>query len=187
MSGSPPVIERGVSGVAHGGGSGGWSRPGSRCRSGGGPPGCTAVSGSGGTTTTEDLAENGGMASVWGARATNLPATGTVNYQMVGSTRPVAINGSGTPGTVNSAALAVNFGTMRAGFQASLTHNGANVGISSTGGTAAPSMLITSEGAFSEFGTSHISGFLAGAGGTHAGVSYRGGGLNGVIAFGRTP
>ncbi|MFM5929605.1 MAG: hypothetical protein ACKOPQ_01715, partial [Novosphingobium sp.] len=133
-----------------------------------------------------EIPANGGLSTIWGTPATNLPTSGTATYAMVGSTKPIMQSGAVAPGTVNSAALAVNFGTQRVGLDASVTINGTTYNFGSTGGTAAPSMVLGTNATFQETNsTVHLFGFLAGPGASHAGVSYNGfaQGISGVIAF----
>ncbi|PLK26905.1 hypothetical protein [Novosphingobium sp. TH158] len=131
--------------------------------------------------TLSEIPANGGMSFVWGKPVTNMPTSGTVNYQLAGSTKPTLQSGASAPGTLNSAAFSVNFGTMTADFSANVTVAGNTY----TAANNAP-MTITANGAFQNTNsTSHIFGFLAGPGASHAGVSYNifGPGVSGVIAF----
>ncbi|MBA4353977.1 MAG: hypothetical protein C0409_04730 [Novosphingobium sp.] len=140
----------------------------------------------------------GGLSHVWGTPATNVPTTGKVDYAMVGNTAP-ATPGS-VVGTVDSAALSVDFSAAKFGFQAALTVGGAPITMTTSGGAANPSVALRASGTTFAAGSStltlggassgSIEGFLAGAGASHAGVGYllgtTSGNIAGVIAFGRT-
>lgn len=131
--------------------------------------------------TTAEIPTNGGLAFVWGTPVTNMPTAGTVNYDLVGSTKPTLQSGAAAPGTLNNASFAVNFSNMSANLNASVTVNGSTYTVINN--TAMP---IATNGTFSNFNsTSHILGFLAGPGASHAGVSYNlfGPGVSGTIAF----
>ncbi|MFM5908496.1 MAG: hypothetical protein ACKOPO_13080, partial [Novosphingobium sp.] len=147
--------------------------------------GGTIIDRSNGNTASE-IPANGGMSAIWGTPATNVPTTGTVNYTLVGSTKPIIQSGSSAPGTLNSSQLSVNFATARVGYAANLTVGGTTYNVSSSGGVAAPSMPLGTNATFYETNSSaHIFGFLAGPGASHAGVSYNifGPGVSGVTAF----
>jgi hypothetical protein len=155
----------------------------------------------GGTTTSAGgnaalvLPANGGLNNIWGKPVTNMPTTGTATYAMVGATRPTAADGSLAPGKVDSASLAVAFATRTVGLEASITIGGAAHPIRTTGGVAAPSVNIATNGTFTDtpaMGTelAMVSGFLAGDGASHAAVAYMFPalqGINGVIAFAKAP
>ncbi len=146
--------------------------------------GGTATYGTGANNTME-MPANGGIAFIWGAPVTNMPTTGTATYAIAGSTRPMLQSGAAAPGTLNSASLSVNFATKNADFAANLTVNSTTYAISNN----AP-MPIATDGTFTNFNnTSHIQGFLAGAGAGYAGVTYNifGPGVSGVIAFTKGP
>ncbi len=139
---------------------------------------------------------NGGLANVWGKPATNIPTTGKIDYQVVGSTRPSTTDA--VVGTLDNAKLAVDFSAAKVGFEAALTVSGAPVTMSSSGGAAAPSLSLRASGTTFGANTNQmtltgasgvsIEGFLAGVGATHAGVGYylqtTTGNVAGAIAFG---
>lgn len=141
------------------------------------------------------LPANGGLNNIWGKPVTNMPTTGTATYTMAGSTRPTAADGSLAPGKVDSASLAVAFATRKVGLEASITIGGAAHPIRTSGGVAAPSVTIATNGTFTDtpaMGSelAMVSGFLAGDGASHAAVAYMFPalqGLNGVIAFTKAP
>lgn len=141
---------------------------------------------------TEQLRGNGGYAQIWGQPATNLPTSGTATYNMVGATAPMRPDGTIIPGSVDSATLAVNFATLRAGYQSMVTAGGVTYEISTAGGIASPNAPINADRMFSAVnGNTRIMGFLAGNGASHAGVSYFIGdapnGIAGVVALKKTP
>ena len=173
---------------------------------------------SGGTTqalvagrATAAIAADGGQHMVWGRQLTNAPTSGTATYALTGSTRPTIDNGSIAPGTLSSGSLVVDFSAMRVGYDMTVQFGGSSYGYASRGGTAAPSVVITSGGRFtSSFrdsegplvtgngctGTNCYAetfGFLAGSGGSHAGLTYHfltgpsGSIVNGAAVFARTP
>ncbi|UZK65463.1 hypothetical protein [Sphingomonas sp. M1-B02] len=173
---------------------------------------------SGGTTQaqvvgrgTATIAENGGQHMVWGKQVTNLPTSGTASYTLAGATKPTDNNGSVAPGTLASGSLAVDFATMRVGYDLSVQFGGATYGFQSRGGSAAPSLAVTSGGRFtSSFrdsegplvtgngcsGTNCFAetfGFLAGSGASHAGLTYHflsgpsGSIVNGAAVFAKGP
>ncbi|MBF9151612.1 hypothetical protein [Novosphingobium jiangmenense] len=139
---------------------------------------------------------NGGLSSVWGKPATNVPTTGKIDYQVVGSTRPSTTDA--VVGTLDNAKLAVDFSAAKVGFEAALTVSGAPVAMSTSGGLAAPSLSLRTSGTTFGANTNQmvlsgasgvsIEGFLAGVGATHAGVGYylqtTSGNVAGAIAFG---
>ena len=163
----------------------------------------------GGTTSGgENFPANGGRAFIWGTPATAIPTAGSATYTVAGSTQPAATNGSVAPGTLRNAHLAVNFASNRVGFDATVGIGGSDYLLASTGGIAAPSMAlaggqfgtglsvpIVSGGGCTPstcFGTAY--GFLAGAGASFAGLSYRFNTpgtaiaqVNGAIAFAKGP
>lgn len=173
---------------------------------------------SGGTTQalvagrgTATIAEDGGQHMVWGKQLTNAPTSGTATYALAGSTKPTVNDGSIAPGSLAAGSLAVDFGTMKVGYDMTVQFGGTSYGYQSRGGAAAPSLAITSGGRFtSSFrdsegplvtgngctGTNCYAetfGFLAGSGGSHAGLTYHfltgpsGSILNGAAVFARTP
>jgi hypothetical protein len=133
----------------------------------------------GGATNGSDpqtYAANGGISLAWGQAATAIPTTGKVSYTLVGSTAPTAQDGSLTPGSVSSAALAVDFGTKKVGVEVGISIGGASYAINSVGGVATPSLAYsgtTFAGTNTNGkGVAGFNGFLAGAGASHAGVAY---------------
>lgn len=141
---------------------------------------------------TEQVRSFGGYAQIWGKPATNLPTSGTATYTMVGSSNPVRPDGTIQPGSVNSATLAVNFATLRAGYESQLFAGGTTYEISTVGGIANPSAPLNADRMFSAVNNNvRIMGFLAGNGASHAGVSYFIGdapnGIAGVVALKKVP
>lgn len=173
---------------------------------------------SGGTTdaqipgrSTASIAEDGGQHMVWGKQLTNAPSAGTATYALAGMTKPTIDNGSIAPGILKSGTLAVDFGTMRVGYDLSVQFGGTTYGYASRGGSAAPGVALTTGGRFlSSFrdsegplvtgngctGTNCYAetfGFVAGDGGSHAGLTYHflsgpGGSIvNGAAVFAKAP
>ena len=166
----------------------------------------------GGTTSGASataIPANGGGGYIWGTPATAFPTQGTASYAMIGSTAPVATDGSVTPGTVSAAALAVSFLDRKFGTTATIAVNGITYGLTTAGGLSAPSQVLTGtsltgtgniSGGLCTAGTTcgvDLKGFLAGVGATNAGLSYsffnaplgNSGGsktFTGTIAFNRT-
>jgi hypothetical protein len=128
--------------------------------------------------------------TIWGAPMINLPTSGLVNYEFIGGSTAHFTNARPNSGTF-AGRFSVDFATLRAGLEATVTVTGPDAGIfdfSSAGGVAAPSMRLFDDGfgtrRFSEIlpttergagtvarGTT-VAGFLAGDGGTHAGLTY---------------
>ncbi|AKM09107.1 hypothetical protein [Croceicoccus naphthovorans] len=147
---------------------------------------------------TADLPTNGGWHIVSGTPATNLPASGTATYSMVGSTAPTMRDGSIAPGSVTGSA-AVAFGSIpHVGVDLNVTIGGSTYGIATNGGAANPAsgmavgvagdqnhmvfrdynLVATVEsGSGSVCGGqgdcgADITGFLAGDGASHIGLNY---------------
>ncbi len=160
-----------------------------------------------------DYPENGGVHFVYGSAATNLPASGTIAYDLVGSTAPTLRDGSQTPGTF-AGQLAIAFGsTPKVGLEFAVGIGGSTYGIATEGGIAgaATNGLViftdTSTGfanhTFASFNVAvsgdgpvctsgcraTIDGFLAGDGASHVGVNYTFGSsgqiAEGAAAFGK--
>jgi hypothetical protein len=161
-----------------------------------------------GTTTgnqTYVLPVNGGGSVIWGSPATAVPTSGTANYTMIGSTAPTN-NTSTAPGTVRSAAMAVSFTDRKVGITTTVGFAGNDYILASAGGLTAPSIILDSSNSFitaagtvsggtcTSACTSKFSGFLAGAGASHAGAAYVFNNtptgplsVNGTIAFAKAP
>ena len=167
------------------------------------------VSGTTESTASQNVrtltANNGGI--IWGQPATNLPTSGTATYTLSGGTAP---SFGDRLGTLDGARMAVAFDTLRVGLEATLLDGSTTYQISSAGGVAAPSMVLsTTTMQFSARGTAaiasggvcststcsvRINGLLVGSGASNAAVAYTFGqgtatGLsaNGVIAFTKGP
>ncbi|ASK87095.1 hypothetical protein [Sphingorhabdus sp. SMR4y] len=161
-----------------------------------------------------DYPENGGVHFVYGSAATNLPTTGTIAYDLVGSTAPTLRDGSQTPGTF-AGQLAIAFGgTPKVGLEFEVGIGGSTYGIATEGGVAGAAtdgLVIftdTSTGfanhTFASFNVpvsgdgpvcasgcrATIDGFLAGDGASHVGVNYTFGSsgqlVEGAAAFGKS-
>lgn len=140
-------------------------------------------------------AVNGGVSNIWGKPVTNMPTSGTATYTMVGHTKPTAPEGTLTPGEVTSASLAVAFATRKVGLEANIMVGGVAHPIKTSGGLAAPSVTVLSNGTFSDtpfMGSemAQLRGYLAGDGASHAAVAYifpTVQNVNGVIAFAKVP
>ncbi len=153
---------------------------------------------------------NQGMSLVYGSPATNLPASGTVSYALVGSTKPTIRDGSIAPGTFTGSA-AVAFGsTPKVGLDMQVGIGGHTYAVATAGGVGDPGSSQLSVGSNMRFdhydlsvapggpacagGTcwANVQGFLAGEGASHIGVAYTIGGpgaftsqVDGVAVFGR--
>ena len=131
-----------------------------------------------------------------------LPLTGTAIYDVIGSTSPT--DGAGRVGTLNSAALNVDFTQRRVGATVNFGINGqtwngtaANVPIyrdqyfsafagSPTPGLPNPGALsITCTPSCGTNATGSLDGFFTGRTGQRAGMIYNLGGNQGAVAFGR--
>jgi hypothetical protein len=142
-----------------------------------------------------------------GTLATNLPASGKVDYQLIGQTRPTDRAGDLEPGTF-AGTLAVDFATRKVGFDFDVAIGSYGWNMKTTGGSANPnsggynvtassgfagSPVVTGTTAASCSTTcsGNVQGSLFGVGATHAGAGYMindaGGGIvvSGVAAFGR--
>lgn len=163
------------------------------------------------TTPAVTRTANQGMSLVYGTPATNLPTSGTVNYALVGATKPTIRDGSAAPGTFSGSA-AVAFGsTAKVGLDMQVGIGGHTYSVATTGGVTTPAssqLSVGSDMMFSHYGVSvasggpacatgtcqaDITGFLAGTGASHLGVAYtigNGGSsfdkqVDGVAVFGR--
>ncbi|MGB6319864.1 MAG: hypothetical protein WBG08_14620, partial [Litorimonas sp.] len=147
-----------------------------------------------------DLPADGGWHLITGEPATNLPTSGTVEYDLIGWTAPTRRDGAVAPGTLDSARAVVAFGTQsRIGVDLNLTIGGEGYTVSTAGGADNPSQgLIIGEfnyltevgfrgdsfngGASASGGSlcngasagcnATITGFLAGDGASHVGLAY---------------
>jgi len=170
----------------------------------------------GGRATTElstggmapdDISAAGGRHFIWGTRATNLPTTGTANYDIIGATR-VTTTDDRPLGTVDTATLRASFGsTTRVGVDLGVTVAGQSYAVGSVGGVATPNLTVaaatmefvgdatvTGNGCTSSSCSGTLRGLLAGDGASHAGVAFtfplatgRSASANGVVAFARRP
>ena len=144
-----------------------------------------------------EFGSNQGFHIVSGAPATNLPTTGQVNYELVGSTNPTIRDGSFAPGAF-SGNLAVNFGAIPlVGMDFHIDIGGNSYSFGTPGGAADPTnggrpvetdgdyantfgsgqerFLVTGNGPICGGSGDCIAsfrGFLAGDGASHIGVSY---------------
>ena len=145
-----------------------------------------------------DLPENAGWHLVSGSAATNLPASGTVQYDLIGSTAPTIRDGSANPGTLDSARAAVAFSAVpRVGLEMDLTVDGEAYNFTTIGGVSDLSegleirrnndpntvQFFGNGGSVVATGGSvcdgnrlacgaDVRGFLAGDGASHLGISY---------------
>ncbi|HEY6814549.1 MAG TPA: hypothetical protein VI168_03320, partial [Croceibacterium sp.] len=74
---------------------------------------------------------------VSGPLATNLPASGTVNYELIGQTKPTDRAGNLDPGTF-SGSLAVDFASRKVGFDFAVAIGDRGWAMKTTGGSANP-------------------------------------------------
>ena len=128
--------------------------------------------------------------SIWGAPSTNLPTSGLVNYDLVGWTTPTATHASDLTGSSFDGRLAIDFATLKLGLEATVDVVTDRYNLSSAGGIAAPSLAITTDpnagrgtiftgsltavdsGGRTVSRGAYVSGFLAGTGGSHVGLTY---------------
>ena len=125
--------------------------------------------------------------NAWGTPVANLPASGLVNYELIGATTATQTNAQPGEGTF-SGDFSVDFSTLKAGLEAQVAFNGETYSFASAGGVAAPSVGLfddgfgarrfsenlattTSNGSTVSRGT-FVQGFLAGDGASHAGLTY---------------
>ncbi|MBL9071840.1 MAG: hypothetical protein JNM03_17800 [Sphingopyxis sp.] len=137
------------------------------------------------------LSDNQGYHFIVGTPSVNLPASGRVDYQLVGGTRPTQRYGAGAPGALVSGAAAVQFGAQaKVGIDLVFDYNSDRFTARTAGGLAdlSASELSLSNGAFyaigangnvtSTGGTCTTScraiwtGFLAGPSGKEMGLEY---------------
>jgi hypothetical protein len=157
---------------------------------------------------------NQGLHLVSGTRATNLPTVGSATYALAGYTKPTHGGGTIAPGSFTGS-LGVAFGSaVKVGFDLRPTVDGQTYVIATPGGATTPAsspILVGSNMTFSSAPTgdiavaaggicpsgcnAYVQGFLAGDGGTYAGIAYNfgvggnGGAANrisGSAAFTRT-
>ncbi|MCW0199594.1 hypothetical protein [Sphingopyxis sp.] len=95
---------------------------------------------------------NQGYHIIVGTPATDLPASGRVDYQLAGGTRPTSVAGIGLPGELTSGAAAVLFGaTPKLGIEMAFTQDGASYAMQTAGGLADVGASEISIGATSAF------------------------------------
>lgn len=137
-------------------------------------------------TGTTTYSENNGELVLWGTRATNIPTSGNITYDLLGSTA-VTLTSDAAPGTVDSATLNVAFGaTPKVGIDVGVRVGGNDYLIGSVGGTANPSLALstttmgfggdivvsTGNGCTASTCSGAVLGFLAGPGASHAGARF---------------
>ncbi|AKH42921.1 hypothetical protein FHS61_000694 [Altererythrobacter atlanticus] len=159
------------------------------------------------------LPADGGWHVVSGTPATNLPVSGTATYAVAGATNPTIRDGSLAPGSATGTA-AVAFGaTPRVGIDVAVSIGGSTYNIATNGGAANPGTGIevgtsgTNNMVFREYNLTAsgsgavcggsgacgavFTGFLAGEGASHIGLSYTFGNtgfdkqVDGGIVFGK--
>jgi hypothetical protein len=130
----------------------------------------------------------GPMHYIVGIPATNIPASGTATYDMMGSSN----SWSGGPVSVTSSHFTLNFATSSGAWHAQFNVNGTPIG-TDPGGIALfrGAQHISATGSLGFCGPSIVAlGFLAGNGATRAGMAYEffyiSDYVNGVIAYQRT-
>lgn len=134
---------------------------------------------------------NAGVHLIGGTPATALPTTGTVNYTLIGSTKPTDELLLGTPGTITGSA-AVAFGTTpKVGLDLNVGVSGKVWKLGTTGGVttltnselsvspttmqfsaAAVKLTGVSGGACSGYCNAYVGGGLYGTGASHLGLTY---------------
>ena len=126
-----------------------------------------------------------GESGNWSTPATNLPTSGKLAYSLAGATSVTAVDGTAAAGSFTGT-LAVDFATAKVGLDSKIAIGGQSYGFASTGGTATPSMTLQqvadnaypamsfhglTDAALGAVGS--VNGFLAGPGGSYAGLDYR--------------
>jgi hypothetical protein len=147
----------------------------------------------------QTFTSNQGLHYVLGIPTPTLPTTGVVPFAFVAATRPTVDDGSLPPGTFSGGQLMVDFGTAKVGAQFNLAFSTFSYAVSTPGGVAAPSASISGS-TFSASNASvtpsgvapavclpgclmNIQGGFFGAGASHAGFTYQGGGVSGAAVF----
>ena len=123
------------------------------------------------------LTANQGIHIAYGAPLTAMPTSGTATYTLAGATKPTFSDGSAAPG-VFTGQIGVAFATLKVGWDSTVVIGGSTYAFNSSGGSAAPSVTLGSDGRW--IGSSvpangysgRAYGFLAGAGASHAGMTY---------------
>ena len=161
------------------------------------------------------LGANGGYHVMAGTPSASLPASGTINYELIGTTSVTDSLGS-TPGTITGD-LAISFGSISlVGFDLSMNIGGRGYSVSTNGGAANPAASqtnvvfssggpiftaafnnvipgsVTATGGACQFGCQvSVSGALYGANASHVGVAMNvldtpnGGRASGLAIFGQ--
>jgi trimeric autotransporter adhesin len=142
----------------------------------------------------QSVGANNGYHIIAGSPMTNMPASGTVAYTLIGQTRPTFQDGRSAPGTLSGSA-AVAFGsTPRVGLDLTVSIGGQSYGVRTNGGVTTPSssgLTVGANGAFNSLNAgfnaltvsstspvcsvscnAFVDGFLAGNGASHLGISY---------------
>lgn len=138
----------------------------------------TTVGGTVPTASTQTFGPNQGLHTVAGIpTASAAMPTGVIfTYNMIGATSPTGANGAFAPGTLNAASLVGNFmtGSVQVNLDATvggLSFIGSATGSVSNVFTASGSTVVGSGCSGCGCGIS-VNGFFAGAGATHAGITY---------------
>ena len=134
--------------------------------------------------------ENSYVHAVWGTPAFDLPTTGIINYDLVGWTTPTANLSTDTTGATFDGSLALDFGALAVGLEATVTLPEQSYSFATSGGVAAPSLSINanpSSGRGLFFSANldtldgsgrdvtrrtFVQGFLAGENASHVGLTY---------------
>lgn len=141
-----------------------------------------------GSTQNGNLSANQGTHIISGTPATNLPASGTVSYQMIGHTKPTDGEGVNAPGSFTGS-MAVDFATRKVGLTFAVTLGQFAWNLSTNGGSAVPSssaltlsvnnqikdvvtIIGTTAASCLQACTASVDGFLFGPGASHFGVTY---------------
>lgn len=141
-----------------------------------------------GSTQNGNLSANQGTHIISGTPATNLPASGTVSYQLIGSTKPTDGDGVNAPGSFTGS-MAVDFATRKVGLTFAVTLGQFAWNLTTNGGSAVPSssaltlsvnnqikdaVTITGTTASSclQACNASVDGFLFGPGASHFGITY---------------
>lgn len=133
---------------------------------------------------------NTGVHTIVGTPAVNLPASGTVTYNLIGGTRPTTNQGTADPGSF-SGSLAVDFATRRvgvsldvaiadrawrlatAGGSANPANGGLQIGPGGTTFAGSPTVTGLNAASCTASCSADLQGAFFGSGGSHAGIVYR--------------
>ena len=127
------------------------------------------------------LSANQSLHHFWGVPTATMPTTGTASYVLLGGTSPTEVSGAWAPGTLNSASMSVNFGTLAVNASLGVTINpgpyntfnmSGSGSISGGNGIAITGMSGTGSGCVSGC-SGEVSGRFFGTSAERAGITYK--------------